>query len=185
MMQVTGQAPILVTLDTTPHVRNFPQEEQRERGFQRPRVATRGSGLQYPSRESEVVTSLYRMRSSPPGPGISRLQFCCNSTGGVARCTWGILPGFPRPLRDGLRCTCLQVASKPSVVERHLGKLRLRCSWLSSGDNIAFDMLLPGNPHSIHLFHRSAPPKKQRFIGNKGDFTFPGMCLGPASSLLT
>lgn len=53
-------------------------------------------------------------------------------------------------LHDGLRCACLQFAS--SVAEGHLGKLRLRCSWLSAGDNIVFDMLFSGSPHSACPF---------------------------------
>lgn len=48
-------------------------------------------------------------------------------------------------LHDKRRCTCLEPAS--SLLERHQGRLRLRCSWQAAEDNVAFDMLLSGKPH--------------------------------------
>ena len=58
----------------------------------------------------------------------------------------GVNTRLHETLYEGLRCACLQSAS--TVTDGHLGKLRLRCSWLSAGDNVVFDMLLSGRPHS-------------------------------------
>ena len=61
-------------------------------------------------------------------------------------------------LYDGLRCACLQSGS--TVTDGHLGKLRLRCSWLSAGDNVVFDMLLSGRPHSASPLAAERRPQR-------------------------
>ena len=64
----------------------------------------------------------------------------------IAEYPLGVNTRLYETLYDGLRCACLQSGS--TVTDGHLGKLRLRCSWLSAGDNVVFDMLLSGRPHS-------------------------------------